>query len=304
MISNLDILYRVSLLEGQAVAMLASTTQMCEAARQTHDLSKTAAAALGRLLTLSGMTAARMKEGSVTVTVQGGGPIGKMIVVAKPDGTVKGCVDNPRLELPRKNGKLDVGGAVGREGRLTVVRDMGMREPYVGQVRLQSGEIGEDMAYYYTVSEQTPSLVSVGVLVGERVLSAGGLVIQPLPGCGEAALQSLEMTAPMCVNLSDTLLRLGAEAALYDLLGHLQPEVLETGRLTYQCDCSRERIERALISLGAAELRDMIDRQGGAEVGCQFCGKKRRFSAGDLRALMRPAVERRAAVDEGGVDER
>ncbi len=299
MITNLDILYRVSLLEGQATAMLASTAQLCEKARRTHGLSKTATAALGRLLTLSGMTASRMKEGSLTVTVQGDGPIGRMIAVAKPDGTVKGCVDDPTVELPRKNGKLDVGGAVGREGRLTVVRDMGLREPYVGQVKLQSGEIGEDMAYYYTVSEQTPSLVSVGVLVKEQVIAAGGLVIQPLPGCSEAALQSLEMTAPLCANLSDTLLRLGAEETLYDLLGHLQPVVLETGRLQYQCDCSRERVERALISLGEKELEDMIAEQGGAEVGCQFCGKKRQFTADELRALLEAARNRASDKDDG-----
>ena len=299
MITNLDILYRVSLLEGQATAMLASTAQLCEKARRTHGLSKTATAALGRLLTLSGMTASRMKEGSLTVTVQGDGPIGRMIAVAKPDGTVKGCVDDPTVELPRKNGKLDVGGAVGREGRLTVVRDMGLREPYVGQVKLQSGEIGEDMAYYYTVSEQTPSLVSVGVLVKEQVIAAGGLVIQPLPGCSEAALQSLEMTAPLCANLSDTLLRLGAEETLHDLLGHLQPVVLETGRLQYQCDCSRERVERALISLGEKELEDMIAEQGGAEVGCQFCGKKRQFTADELRALLEAARNRASDKDDG-----
>ncbi len=299
MITNLDILYRVSLLEGQATAMLASTAQLCEKARRTHGLSKTATAALGRFLTLSGMTASRMKEGSLTVTVQGDGPIGRMIAVAKPDGTVKGCVDDPTVELPRKNGKLDVGGAVGREGRLTVVRDMGLREPYVGQVKLQSGEIGEDMAYYYTVSEQTPSLVSVGVLVKEQVIAAGGLVIQPLPGCSEAALQSLEMTAPLCANLSDTLLRLGAEETLYDLLGHLQPVVLETGRLQYQCDCSRERVERALISLGEKELEDMIAEQGGAEVGCQFCGKKRQFTADELRALLEAARNRASDKDDG-----
>ena len=298
MITNLDILYRVSLLEGQATAMLASTAQMCETARRTHNLSRTATAALGRLLTLSGMTAARMKEGSLTISIQGDGPIGKMIAVAKPDGTVKGCVDDPQVELPRKNGKLDVGGAVGHEGRLTVVRDMGLREPYVGQVKLQSGEIGEDMAYYYTVSEQTPSLVSVGVLVKDQVLSAGGLIVQPLPGCSEAALQSLEMTAPLCTNLSDTLLRLGAKDTLFDLLGHLQPVVLETSALKYQCDCSRERVERALISLGEKELEDMIDEQGGAEVGCQFCGKKRQFTADELRALLRAAQSRRADPEE------
>ena len=292
MISNLDILYRVSLLEGQATAMLASTAQMCETARRTHNLSRTATAALGRLLTLSGMTAARMKEGSLTISIQGDGPIGRMITVAKPDGTVKGCVDDPQVELPRKNGKLDVGGAVGHEGKLTVVRDMGLREPYVGQVKLQSGEIGEDMAYYYTVSEQTPSLVSVGVLVKDQVISAGGLIVQPLPGCSEAALQSLEMTAPLCTNLSDTLLRLGAEETLFDLLGHLQPVILETSTLRYQCDCSRERVERALISLGEKELEDMITEQGGAEVGCQFCGKKRQFSADDLRALLNAARSR------------
>ncbi len=300
MITNLDILYRVSLLEGQAMAMLASTTQMCEKARKTHDLSKTATAALGRLLTLSGMTASRMKEGSMTVTVQGDGPIGRMIAVAKPDGTVKGCVDDPQVELPRKNGKLDVGGAVGHEGRLTVVRDMGLKEPYVGQVKLQSGEIGEDMAYYYTVSEQTPSLVSVGVLVKDTVLSAGGLVIQPLPGCSEAALQSLEMTAPLCTNLSDTLLRLGAEETLYDLMGHLQPVILETGKLTYQCDCSRERMERALISLGEKELTSMIGEQDGIEMGCQFCGEKRHFSTADLRALLEAARSRGQQDDGSG----
>lgn len=292
MITNLDTLYRVSLLEGQAMAILASTAQMCDKARQVHGLSKTATAAMGRLLTLSGMTAARMKSGSLTISIKGNGPLGNLVTVSKPDGTVKGYVENPDVELPRRNGKLDVGSAVGREGRLTVVRDLGLRDPYVGQVKLQTGEIGEDMAYYYTVSEQTPSLVSVGVLVKEQVISAGGLIIQPLPGCSEAALQSLEMTAPLCSNLSDTLLRLGAEDTLYDIMGHLQPVVLEKGVLKYECDCSRERVERALISLGAKELQAMIDEQGGAEVGCQFCGKKRSFTADDLRALLQEALSK------------
>ena len=216
---------------------------------------------------------------SVTASIRGGGPIGTVLAVSDENSTVKGYVDHPEVDLPRTGPKLPVGAAVGREGRLSVIKDMHLREPYVGQVNLVSGEIAEDFAMYFTASEQTPSLVSLGVLVSEeKVESAGGLIIQLMPGASEAAIQSLECSAGMFMQ---------------QLLMHLQPEVLERRETRYACDCSRERVERALITLGRGELEDMIATQHGAQVDCHFCNKRYAFTEEQLRALLAAATERR-----------
>ena len=287
-----DGMLRVSLMGGQARAFLIESTQMVETARKIHNLSRTATAALGRTLTASAVLGTMLKgaDESVTCRIDGNGPLGMMMAVAKNDGTVKGFVAHPEVDPPRRGEKLDVGAAVGHEGLLTVIKDMRMREPYVGQVNLVSGEIAEDFAMYFTSSEQTPSLVSLGVLVGDTVEAAGGLIIQLMPGASEVAIKSIELSAGMFVDISKTIQTDHLDGALTQLLSHLEPEILAREPIQYKCDCSRERVERALISLGAKELSEMIRDQHGAKVDCHFCNTRRNFSEKDLEALRDAAI--------------
>ena len=289
---NRDGIYHITLLEGQARAILIESTSMVQKAMDTHRLSRTATAALGRTITAAAMMGSMLKgdQESVSVQIKGGGPIGTVLAVAHGDVTVKGYVDNPDVDLPRMGKKLNVGGAVGKDGKMTVIKDMGMREPYIGQVNLVSGEIAEDFAMYFTASEQTPSLVSLGVLVDDtRVIAAGGLIVQMLPGASEAAIASVEHSVPMFADISATIQEYHLEGAVNQLLLHLQPEVLEKKVPQYRCDCSRERIEGMLVTLGSEELQDMIDTQSGAEVDCHFCLKRYKFNAEDLKQLLAAA---------------
>ena len=292
-IMNQDGLLNISLLQGQARAILIESTAMVQRAREIHGLSKIAAAALGRTLTATAMMGSMLKgkDESVTASIRGGGPIGTVLAVSSGDCDVKGYVDNPAVELQRTGPKLPVGAAVGREGRLTVIKDMHLREPYVGQVNLVSGEIAEDFAMYFTASEQTPSLVSLGVLVSrERVEAAGGIIVQMMPGASEAAIASVEASAGMFMDISGTIKAVHLEGAVDQLLMHLQPEILEKRAVRYACDCSRERVERALISLGRNELEDMIREQHGALVKCHFCNKAYGFTEEELQALLAEAT--------------
>ena len=292
---NRDGILHISLLEGQARAILIESTQMVQTAKDTHRLSRIATAALGRTLTATAMMGSMLKgrDESVTCSIRGGGPIGTVLAVSNDDCVVKGYVDNPGIDLPRTGPKLPVGAAVGREGRLTVIKDMHLREPYVGQVNLVSGEIAEDFAMYFTASEQTPSLVSLGVLVSdEKVEAAGGLIVQMLPGASEAAIASIENSAGMFMDISSTMKAWHLDGAAEQLLSHLQPEVLERRDTRYACDCSRQRVERALITLGREELSDMIAQQHGAQVDCHFCNKRYDFSEEDLKALLAAATAR------------
>ena len=292
---NRDGILHISLLDGQARAILIESREMVQRAKDTHALSRIATAALGRTLTCAAMMCSMLKgeDESVTVSIKGGGPIGTVLAVADAKGSVKGYVDNPGVDLPRTGKKLPVGVAVGREGRLTVVKDLRLREPYVGQVNLVSGEIAEDFAMYFTASEQTPSLVSLGVLVSdERVESAGGLIVQMMPGAGEAAIASVEASAGMFIDISGTMKEYHLEGAVNQLLLHLKPVILERRDARYACDCSRERVERALISLGREELTDMIREQHGAQVDCHFCNKRYSFTEGELQALLASATSK------------
>ena len=268
---------------------------MVQEAKRIHGLSKIATAALGRTLTATAMMGSMLKgkDESVTASIKGGGPIGTVLAVANDQCEVKGYVGNPAIDLPRTGKKLPVGAAVGKDGRLTVIKDMHLKEPYVGQVNLVSGEIAEDFAMYFTASEQTPSLVSLGVLVSdEQVESAGGLIVQVMPGASEAAIKSIEMSAGMFMDISGTMKEYHLEGAVNQLLLHLEPEILERRDTRYACDCSRGRVEWALITLGRDELTDMIDKQHGAQVDCHFCNKRYEFSEDDLRALLNAATTR------------
>ena len=290
-----DGIYDISLLNGQARAILIESTTLVQRAMDTHKLSRIATAALGRTLTATAMMGSMLKNDneSVSVQIKGGGPIGTVLAVAHGDLTVKGYVDNPGIDLPRTGKKLPVGAAVGHDGRMTVVKDLGLREPYVGQVRLVSGEIAEDFAMYFTASEQTPSLVSLGVLVNDtQVEAAGGLIIQMMPGASEAAIASIENSTGMFMDISATMKEYHLDGAVDQLLMHLQPEVLAKRVPRYRCDCSRERIERMLVTLGSDELQSMIDEQHGAQVDCHFCLKRYKFSEDELKALLEAATIR------------
>ena len=294
-VSYMDGILRISLMGGQARAFLVESTHTVEHARRVHHLSDTATAALGRTLTATAVLGAMLKgeNESVTCRIDGGGPLGLVLAVGDSSGNVKGLVAHPEVDPPRNGEKLNVGAAVGRDGMLTVVKDMRMREPYVGQVRLRSGEIGEDFAMYFTASEQTPSLVSLGVLVSdEKVESAGGLIVQVMPGASEAAIASIENSAGMFMDISGTMKEYHLKDSVQQLLMHLEPEILATREPRYACACSRERIEKVLISLGADELKDMIQTQHGAQVDCHFCNKRYEFSEDALKALLEKATVR------------
>ena len=292
---NSDGLYDISLMGGQARAILIESTQLVQRAKEIHGLSRIATAALGRTLTATVMMGSMLKgdNESVSAQIKGGGPIGTVLAVAHGDCTVKGYVDNPGIDLPRTGKKLPVGAAVGKEGRLTVIKDLKLREPYVGQVNLVSGEIAEDFAMYFTASEQTPSLVSLGVLVSdERVEAAGGLIIQILPGASEAAIASIEASAGMFMDISGTMREYHLKDSVPQLLMHLEPEILSTRQPRYAYNCSRERIEQVLVALGAEELSDMIREQHGAQVDCHFCNKRYTFCEDELKALLEAATIR------------
>ena len=284
-----DELLHISLMDGQARVLLCTTRQLCQEAADIHSTTPVCTASLGRLMTGTVMIGAMLKgaKDSVTVTVKGGGPAGTLVAVSVP-GEVKACLDNPNVQIPSKaDGKLDVGGAVGREGRMTVVKDMGLREPYIGQVELLSGEIAEDFTLYFAKSEQQPSLVALGVLVaGERVLQAGGLLLQPMPGCTEETLDQLELRSPMFATISNELNYAPIEQLAVDWFRGLNPVILEKRPLRYACGCSRERMERALVALGRRELNQLIAEDKGAELGCHFCHSHYAFTTDDLRALV------------------
>jgi molecular chaperone Hsp33 len=227
---------------------------------------------------------------SLTLRVQGGGPLGILLAVSDNRGNVRGTVDNPAVDIPlRTDGKLDVGAAVGCDGTLTVIRDLHMKDPYVGSVGLLGGEIAEDLAAYFVESEQIPTACGLGVLVDrdQSVRAAGGYIVQLLPGAGEDVITKVEggvMAAGSVTGLLSG--SAGPEEMLRQVLSDFELEILERTPIEYRCDCSRERMERALVSLGPEELRGMIDEQGGAELTCRFCDNVQTFTREELEALL------------------
>ena len=287
-----DQLIRAISKDGLMKVSAVSTRDLTERARQIHKTLPVATAALGRLLAAASMMGNALKEeaASLTLQIKGGGPLGTLLAVSDHEGSVRGTVDNPAVDLPlREDGKLDVGAAVGNQGALTVIRDLKMKEPYVGSVGLLWGEIAEDIALYFVESEQIPTACGLGVLVDrdQSVLSAGGYLVQLLPGAGDETAAALEASLRAAGPVTELLKAdPDPEALLRQALPGLELEVLEKRPIEYRCDCSRERMERALISLGREELRDMIDQQGGAELTCRFCDRVEHFSREDLEALL------------------
>lgn len=289
-----DEMLQIDLCDGQVRVLLCETTNLVQKCSDIHQCTPVCSAALGRLITGTLMLGIMQKgeEESVTVTLKGDGPMGTLMAVAD-HGYVRAYADNPHVDLPlRDDGKLDVGAAVGHTGRMSVIKDLGLKKDYIGQCELVSGEIAVDFANYFTVSEQQPSLVALGVLVNHNtVLKAGGLLIQPLPGCPDEIIDQLELRSPMFADISRELTFAGIEQLCKDWFRGMKPKVLERTQLDYRCTCSRERMEKALISLGREELQSLIDDDQDTELSCQFCHSRHTFSTEDLRKLLIKAEE-------------
>ncbi len=269
-----------------------NSKNIVQSAKDYHSTMPTGTAALGRLLTGATLMGAMLKDENTSLTLQmkGDGPLGRVIAVASSEGDVKGYIENPTAELPLNAfGKLDVGGAIGREGYLSVVKDMNMREPYVGQVPIQTGEIGDDLAFYFAQSEQVPSLVALGVLVDRdySVKQAGGFIVQIMPDCDEFNLKKFEKAAEGLSSVTALLEEgLSNEALIRKVMKDFEIEILEEKEVTYHCDCCDERMRRAIISLGKKEIQDIIAEQGEAEIVCQFCNKGYTYDKAALEEML------------------
>lgn len=288
-----DYIVRATAAGAQIRAFAATTRGVAERARQIHGTSPVITAALGRLLTGGAMMGAMLKgeQDLLTIQVKGDGPVGGLTVTADSRGNVKGFAKEPQVILPANaKGKLDVGGAVGR-GILSVVKDMGLKEPYIGQTVLQTGEIAEDLTYYFAVSEQVPSSVGLGVLMAgdNTVRQAGGFILQLMPFAEENVISALERNLAGFSSVTEVLDAGDTpEQMLERLLSGLGMEIVDTMETRYYCGCSKERVERAIISIGREEIEEMIAEGKEIEVGCQFCDRKYVFSVEDLKRMAVP----------------
>ena len=277
----MDKIVRAISSDGMVQAAAICSRDLTERARQIHKLLPVGTAALGRTLSAASLMGNALKDGgaSLTLQIKGGGPLGTVLAVSDNQGNVRGYVTNPQVDMPlRPDGKLDVGGAVGHEGTLTVIKDLHMKEPYVGTIDLLGGEIAEDVAAYFVESEQIPTACGLGVLVDrdQSVKAAGGYLIQLLPGATEDTI----------VKVEGGIMAAGNEHLLRTVMSDFDLKILETSPVEYRCYCSRQRVERALISLGKAELQQLLDEQGHCSMTCQFCDAVYEFSSEELKALI------------------
>lgn len=272
---------------GEISVTLLDTTEMVNSAIDIHGLSPLAAAALGRTMTAATFMATNLKnkDDTLSITITGDGPLGSIVVCGNHDLKMRGYVDNPALELPLKpNGKLDVGKAVGK-GRLTVVKNLGLKEPYTGSARLVSGEIAEDFAAYYTFSEQQPTGMALGVKIGTNLkcIGAGGLVIQPMPGASDESIDKAEKLLAEFTQISTMIEELGIDGIIDKYFdGVFFFEYLPE----YKCTCSKEYVDRIIVTLGEKELYDTIDKEGKIEVVCHFCPQKYVYCKEDVDKLL------------------
>ena len=292
-----DYILRVTALKGMIRAFFITDRDTVESLRKAHNTSPVVTAALGRLATGALMMGVDMKDKgeSVTLKIESDGPIKGMTVVADPEGNVKGYPVEPLVIIPANSkGKLDLGGAVGK-GSLSVIKDMGLKEPYTGQVPLISGEIAEDLTYYFAASEQIPSSVALGVLMNKEntVRQAGGFMIQLMPGADEDVLSRLEERLASMKSVTACLDEgMGPREIMELLLSDMEPEINEKIPVRFRCGCSRERMEAAIISIGRKDLRSLIDEGEPVEAVCHFCGTKYRFEVEELKKLWLRAQER------------
>lgn len=280
--------------DGTLVMMAADTTDMVERAQQIHQTSAVTSAALGRLLTASSLMGSMLKgkDDSVTLRLNGGGPAGSVIAVSDSEGNARGYVMNPVVEIPlNSKGKLDVAGAVGTDGSLTVIKDLNLKEPYIGQTPIISGEIAEDITSYYAISEQIPTVCALGVLVNPdlSIKAAGGFMIQLLPTAMDDTIDAVERCIKDIPSVTQMLTSgLSLEDICNKVLSEFELDVLDESNPVYECKCSRERVEAALISTGIESLKEIAEDEK-TEVSCQFCDKKYTFTPAEIRNLIRKA---------------
>lgn len=285
----MDYLIKAIAYGGKVRAYAARTTDMVNEAQRRHDTWPTASAAIGRTMTASLMLGAMLKgEDKLTVKIEGGGPIGAIVADANAKGEVRAYVSNPHIHFDlNEQGKLDVRRAVGTDGTLSVVKDLGLRDYFTGQVEIVSGELGDDFTYYLVSSEQVPSSVGVGVLVNpdNTILAAGGFIIQLLPGTDEETISTIEKQLSQIEPISKLIQKgLTPEEILEEVLGQ-KPDVLETMPVKFHCSCSKDRFETAILGLGKKEIQDMIEEDGKAEAVCHFCNEKYLFTKEELEEL-------------------
>ncbi|MEG0214671.1 MAG: Hsp33 family molecular chaperone HslO [Hungatella sp.] len=290
-----DYIIRATAANGEIRAFAATTRELVETARAAHNTSPVATAALGRLLSAGAMMGVMMKgqDDLLTLKIQGDGPMEGLTVTADSMGHVKGYVMNPMVMLPpNTQGKLDVGGALG-VGVLSVIQDIGLKEPYVGQTILVTGEIAEDLTYYYATSEQTPTSVALGVLMNpdNTVCQAGGFILQLMPDASEEIIQKLETQLAKISSIT-SLLDEGntPEMILEQILGELDLEIHDKVPTEFSCNCEKARVEKALISIGQKELLDMIEEGKTVEVNCHFCNTNYEFTVAELQELLKKAT--------------
>ena len=292
-----DQLVRAMTKDGFVKAVAVTTKTLTERARQIHKTLPTATAALGRLLAAASMMGNMQKvdDGSITLQVKGGGPLGTLLAVSDAEGNVRGWVEHPQISLLEKyRGKLDAGAAVGSDGTLTVIRDLRMKDPYIGSVQLVSGEIAEDITQYFAQSEQTPTACALGVLIDtdQSVRAAGGYLVQLLPGAPDDVIDRLE-AGVQAAGAATAMLDGGLDAAgmLQKVLSGFEVEILETQPIEYRCYCTRRRVESTLISLGKDELEQVVRDGETLHVDCQFCDQVYDFTPQDVAALLRTLEE-------------
>lgn len=293
-----DKIIRATAKDGMVRIIGGITTTMVNDGTSVHECTPLASAALGRMLTAAALMGRTLKSDDevVTIKINGGGIAKGVTVTGYQDASVKGFIGNPYIELPlNAKGKLDVGGAIGKDGLLYVIKDLGLKEPYVGQVPIQTGEIAEDLTYYFTVSEQTPSAVSLGVLVDKdySIKAAGGFVIQMMPGA-DPLLADLLMYRLEEIPSITTMISEGKtiEEILEFIFDGMDLKILDEVEPKYVCDCSRERIEKALISIGEKDLREIYEDGKEEEVVCHFCNRKYKFTNEDIKDLLEKATNK------------
>ncbi|MED4860425.1 Hsp33 family molecular chaperone HslO [Bacillus atrophaeus] len=285
----MDYLVKALAYNGKVRAYAADTTDMVNEAQRRHDTWPTASAAIGRTMTATLMLGAMLKgDNKLTVKVEGGGPIGAIVADANAKGEVRAYVSNPHVHFDlNEHGKLDVRRAVGTDGTLSVVKDVGMRDYFTGQVEIVSGELGDDFTYYLVSSEQVPSSVGVGVLVNpdNTILASGGFILQLLPGTDEETITKIEQLLSQVEPISKLIQKgLTPEEVLEEVLGE-KPDILETMPVKFHCPCSKERFTTAILGLGKKEIQDMIEEDGQAEAECHFCNEKYLFTKEELEEL-------------------
>ena len=282
-----DYVIRATAGDGQIRAFVATTRNLVEEARSLHETTKVATAALGRTLTATSMMGLMMKNENdkVTVIIKGGGPIGTIFVTSDSKGNVKGYVTNPNVEVENyPNGKLNVAGAVGTQGHVKVIKDIGLREPYNGSYPLVSGEIAEDFTHYFALSEQTPSVVSLGVLTrADEVEHAGGFIVQLMPDAEEENIAKLEQNIGKLYSITNMLKEGNTpEDILSIVLDGLNPKILDRCEVKFECECSKEKVKNALVAIGKTALAEIIEEDKKAEIGCQFCNRKYNYTEEEL----------------------